>query len=325
MIMKEYTPIHKFKRKILITGGAGFIGSALANRLAEDNSNLIIVVDNLSTGNVGKILPGKDNLRFIKADVNEYKEIMEVMLSYQFHYVFHYAAVVGVERTQKNPVDVLRDIRSIENILRLCKNTGVKRLFYASSSEVYGEPVETPQNEKTTPLNSRLPYAIVKNLGEAYLKSYNIEYGLDYTIFRFFNTYGPAQSKDFVVSKFIAAAVKNEDIVIYGKGDQTRTFCYIEDNIDATVKIAYEDEFINDVVNIGSSIEVSILELAKRVIKLTGSSSNITYAPPLPEGDMHRRCPDNSLMKNVINRELLSIDEGLKKILNVGLFELNNT
>ncbi len=320
--MINFTPIHKFKRRILITGGAGFIGSALANRLSEDSSNLVIVVDNLSTGDIDKILQGKDNLRFIKADVNEYKEIMEVMLSYKFHYVFHYAAVVGVDRTQKNPVSVLKDIRGIENTLRLCKNTGVKRVFFASSSEVYGEPVENPQNEKTTPLNSRLPYAIVKNLGEAYLKSYNIEYGLDYTIFRFFNTYGPCQSKDFVVSKFFAAALKNKDIVIYGTGDQTRTFCYIDDNIDATVKIAYSDIFINDVINIGNSAEITILELAKKIIKLTGSSSKILFAPPLPEGDMLRRCPDNSLMKKVINRELLPIDDGLKKLLKLGLFEL---
>ncbi len=322
--MEPLTPIHKFKRRILITGGAGFIGSALANKLSEDSSNLVVVVDNLSTGNFGKILPGHDNLRFIKADVNDYKEIMEVMLSYQFHYVFHYAAVVGVERTQQNPVGVLKDIRGIENILRLCKNTGVKRVFYASSSEVYGEPVESPQNEKTTPLNSRLPYAIVKNLGEAYLKSFNTEYGLDYTIFRFFNTYGPMQSKDFVVSKFIFAALNNQNIIIYGSGDQTRTFCYIDDNIDATVKIAYGDMFINDVINIGNSVEVSILELANIIIKITGSSSNISFAPPLPEGDMQRRCPDNSMMKAVINRELISIEDGLKKILTEGLFELKN-
>ena len=114
------------------------------------------------------------------------------MTSGGFDYVFHYAAVVGVHRTLQNPLAVLRDIDGIRNILELSKNTGVKRVFYSSSSEVYGEPVEIPQNESTTPLNSRLPYAIVKNLGEAYFKSYQQEFGLDYTIFRFFNKIGRA-------------------------------------------------------------------------------------------------------------------------------------
>ncbi|HOR60533.1 MAG TPA: NAD-dependent epimerase/dehydratase family protein, partial [Bacteroidales bacterium] len=163
--MKTLTSIHKFKRKILVTGGAGFIASSLAEKLAEDKENLVVVLDNLSTGNIDKLSHDSDNLRFIKADVNKYVEIMEVMLSYQFHYVFHYAAMVGVLRTQKNPIGVLDDIKGIENICRLSKNIGVRRVFYASSSEVYGEPVEFPQNAHTTPLNSRIPYAIVKNLG----------------------------------------------------------------------------------------------------------------------------------------------------------------
>ncbi|HPG72682.1 MAG TPA: NAD-dependent epimerase/dehydratase family protein, partial [Bacteroidales bacterium] len=126
---------HSFKRKIMITGGAGFIGSALAEKLAEDKNNLVVIVDDLSTGHIQKIPTSYDNIRFIKCDVNEYKDIVEVMLSYQFHYVFHYAAVVGVQRTQEHPVNVLKDIRGIENILRISKNTGVKRVFYASSSE----------------------------------------------------------------------------------------------------------------------------------------------------------------------------------------------
>ncbi|MBP7464597.1 MAG: NAD-dependent epimerase/dehydratase family protein, partial [Bacteroidales bacterium] len=240
---------HSFKRKILITGGSGFIGSALAEKLASDNENLVVVVDDLSTGNIGKLPANSENLRFIKCDVNEYKDIVEVMLSYQFHYVFHYAAVVGVQRTQDHPVNVLKDIRGLENILRISKNTGVKRVFYASSSEVYGEPVEIPQNAHTTPLNSRLPYAIVKNLGEAYLRSYHKEYDLNFTIFRFFNTYGPKQSKDFVISKFIYYALNNQDITIFGDGMQTRTFCFIDDNIEACVKIASQDLHINDVIN----------------------------------------------------------------------------
>lgn len=322
--MKTLTPIHKFKRKILVTGGAGFIASSLAEKLAEDKENLVVVLDNLSTGNIDKLSHDSDNLRFIKADVNKYVEIMEVMLSYQFHYVFHYAAMVGVLRTQKNPIGVLDDIKGIENICRLSKNIGVRRVFYASSSEVYGEPVEFPQNVHTTPLNSKIPYAIVKNLGEAFLKSYQKEFGLNYTIFRFFNTYGPKQSKDFVISKFLYAALNNHDITIYGDGSQTRTFCYIDDNIEACTKIAYNDLFINEVVNIGNSVETSINELAEIIIRLTKSKSKIINVPPLAEGDMKRRCPDNSDMLKVLNRKLISLEDGIRKILKTGLFEITH-
>lgn len=321
--MKTLASRHSFKRKILVTGGAGFIASSLAEELAADPDNLVIVMDNLSTGHYKKLPPLADNLRFVKGDVNDYKEIMEVMLSFQFHYVFHYAAVVGVKRTQENPVSVLKDIRGIENICRIGKNTGVRRLFFASSSEVYGEPVEFPQNEHTTPLNSRLPYAIVKNLGEAYLRSFHKEYGLDFTVFRFFNTYGPKQSKDFVISKFMMAALNNEDITIYGDGSQTRTFCYVDDNVKATSLIAYRDLFINDVVNIGNSIETPIIDLANTIIKITNSKSKIIHVAPLEDGDMTRRCPDNSSMVEVLNRPLISLEEGLEKIIQKGLFEFN--
>jgi UDP-glucose 4-epimerase len=322
--MKTLTSRHSYKRKILVTGGAGFIASALAEKLAQDPENLVIIMDNLSTGDIRKVPPCNDNLRFIKGDVNDYKEIMEVMLSFQFHYVFHYAAMVGVKRTQDHPVGVLKDIKGIENICRLAKNTGVRRIFYASSSEVYGEPVEFPQNAHTTPLNSRLPYAIVKNLGEAYLRSYHKEYNVDFTIFRFFNTYGPKQSKDFVISKFLIAALHDQDITIYGDGMQTRTFCFVEDNIDATVEIAQNDLYINDVVNIGNSIETPVLDLAKIIIEITNSKSKIIMLPPLAEGDMTRRCPDNSEMLKVIKRPLMSLQDGIKRILSDGFFEYNN-
>jgi len=316
--------ISRYKRKILVTGGAGFIGSALAERLIQDKENFVVVVDDLSTGDLGKLPKAAENYRFIKSNANDKDEMVEIMLAFHFDYVFHYAAVVGVKRTQDYPVKVLRDIHGIDNILSISKNIGVKRVFFASSSEVYGEPVEIPQYVETTPLNSRLPYAIVKNLGEAYLRSYQKEFGLEFTIFRFFNTYGPKQSRDFVISKFITMALKNQDITIYGDGSQTRTFCFIDDNIEACVKIAYDDLLINDVINIGQSNETTIKELAETIIRLTKSKSKLVYLPPLKDGDMKRRCPDNTMMKKIINRPLLSLEDGINKILNEGLFELNN-
>jgi len=300
---------------ILITGGAGFIGSSLAARLLENPEYYIVIVDNLITGKKRHIPNIKEKLKFIKCDVNRYSEIAPIMSSFSFDFVFHFAALVGVLRTLQNPALVLKDTDGIRNVLELSKNTGVKRVFYSSSSEVYGEPVELPQNELTTPLNSRLPYAIVKNLGEAYCKSFKQEYDLDYTIFRFFNTYGPKQSDDFVMSKFIKQAIANEEITVYGEGGQTRTFCYIDDNIDVVINSFEKNIFINDVVNIGSDKTYKIIELAKTIIELTNSNSKIIYLPPLAEGDMSRRLPDITKMKSALNRELTSIEAGIQQVL----------
>ena len=261
-------------RKILITGGAGFIASCLAEKLSENSENHIVIVDDLSTGALEKIPHSKnDNVRFIKADVNIFEDISNIFFSFQPDYVFHYAAMVGVKRTLENPVKVLNDVSGIKNILNLSKSTGVKRVYYSSSSEVYGEPVELPQHEETTPLNSRLPYAIVKNIGEAYMKSYKKEFDLDYTVFRFFNTYGPKQAADFVISKFIKHALKNVDI------------------------------------------EMTILDLAKTIIKVANSKSKIVHLAPLPEGDMTRRMPDATKMKQLLAHSFLPLEEGLKKVL----------
>lgn len=303
-------------RKILITGGAGFIGSALAEKLLQNPENFIVIVDNLSTGDVKKLpTASKEKMHFIKCDVNNYRDIASVMLNYHFDYVFHYAAMVGVQRTQQNPISVLCDLKGIQNILNLCKNSYVKRIFFSSSSEVYGEPTELPQNELTTPLNSRIPYAVVKNAGEAYLRSYKKEYDLDFTIFRFFNTYGPNQSVDFVMSRFISLALKDQKITIYGDGQQTRTFCYIDDNVDACVNAFDENKYVNDVVNIGGNIEISMLDLAKKIIEITGSKSKIIFLPPLEEGDMLRRFPDTSKMMKLLKRKPILHEAGIKKIL----------
>jgi nucleoside-diphosphate-sugar epimerase len=309
--------------RILITGGAGFVASALAEKLISDPDNFVVIVDNLLTGDLRKLPPASyKNWRFIKCDANEYADISAVFFAHHFDYVFHYAAVVGVKRTLENPVLVLRDIKGIENILNLSKNTHVKRVFFSSSSEVYGEPVEFPQKEMTTPLNSRLPYAVVKNIGESFLRSYKQEYDLDYTIFRFFNTYGPKQSDDFVISKFIKAALLNKDITIYGDGSQTRTFCYIDDNIEATVNAFKNHRCVNEVVNIGSDLETTVLELANLVVELTGSSSRIVHLPPLEEGDMKRRQPDNSVMQSLLKRELTPLKVGLLKVIEEGHFKV---
>jgi UDP-glucuronate decarboxylase len=307
--------------KILVTGGAGFVGSCLVDKLIENPDNFVVIVDNLSTGTRQRLpQSNSNNWKFIKCNCNEYRDISAVMMAYKFDYVFHYAAVVGVKRTLENPVSVLSDISGLKYILDLCKNTGVRRVFFSSSSEVYGEPFEHPQNEMTTPLNSRLPYAVVKNVGEAFLRSYYQEYNLDYTIFRFFNTYGPKQSNDFVMSRFINAAMNNNPITIYGDGMQTRTFCYKDDNIEACVNAMYHNKHVNDTVNIGSDIELPVIELANTILQLTNSKSKMVYLPPLAEGDMSRRKPDISKMKALLGRPMTQLEEGIKKTIDSGLY-----
>lgn len=307
--------MNQSKKNILITGGAGFIPSSLADKLLENPDYFVVLVDNFLTGRKENI-PQHPNCKFIHGNVNNFDDIAPIFSLYNFEYVFHYAAVVGVKRTLENPIMVLDDIYGIRNILDLSKRTGVRRVFYSSSSEVYGEPVHLPQHETITPLNSRLPYAVVKNVGESYFRSYHQEYGLDYTIFRFFNTYGPKQSTDFVMSRFIRLALANKDIPIYGDGTQTRTFCFIEDHLDACIKAMESDLIVNDVANIGNGDIVTIMELAETIIRLTNSQSKIIYLPPLEEGDMTRRQPDTAKMSQLLGRPFTSLEKGIQIILN---------
>lgn len=299
---------------ILVTGGSGNIGSALVSGLAQDEGNIVVVADNLSTGELSK-LPDRPNVKFIKCDANNYEDIAAIFYRHPFEYVFHYAAVVGVQRTLANPLLVLRDIKGIENLLNLSKNTGIRRFFFSSSSEVYGEPFEIPQNEETTPLNSRLPYAIVKNVAEAYLRSYQLEYGLDYTVFRFFNTYGPNQSEDFVVPRFLLRALRGEDLEIYGDGSQTRTFCYVDDNVDACLATLAGRQGVNETINIGSDENFTVLELAEMIVEVTQSKSQIVHLPPLEDGDMTRRLPDITKMRGLLGRELIPLRDGLVRLI----------
>jgi len=302
-------------KKVLITGGAGNIGSSLVRVLLNTGKYHVTVLDNLSTGST-KNIPNtqQENFNFFDGDVNCLKDVIKVFRDNNFDYVFHYAALVGVERTQQNPLKVLEDIEGIKNILNLSVEHNIDRVFYSSSSEVYGEPVEIPQNETTTPLNSKLPYAIVKSVGESFMRTFHEHYGLDFTIMRFFNTYGPRQKNDFVISKFIELAAENKDLTIYGDGSQTRSFLHVDDNIEFTIKILEEKKLINDVVNVGSDVEITIIDLANLIIESLDSKSKIVFLPPLKEGDMTRRQPDISKMKSVFNKKIISLKDGIQDV-----------
>ena len=154
----------------------------------------------------------------------------------------------------------------------------------------------------------------MKNVGEAFLRTYHKEFGLDYLIFRFFNTYGPNQSEDFVVPRFIRQAMANQDITLYGDGSQTRTFCYVDDNVEACINAHLTGQIENDTINIGSDVECTIKELAETVIDVTGSQSKIIHLPPLPEGDMTRRKPDISKMRTLLNHDLVPLETGIGRL-----------
>ena len=297
------------RKNILITGGAGNIGGSLSRELVR-RGYFVTIIDNLTTGSLNKLpLKKFKNWEFIKKDVNNCN--LNKIIKKKIDYIFHYAAVVGVKRTLKNPELVLRDIKGIENILNFASSRKVKRIFYASSSEIYGEPVTIPQNEETTPLNSRLPYAIVKNVGEAFFKSFKKTRNLNFTIFRFFNTYGPLQSDQFVISKFIKNALQNKNITINGDGKQTRTFLFVDDNINITLSILEKSKFINNVVNIGNDKEITIKELALKIKKILKSKSKIIHKAALLEGDMRRRKPSIKKIKKIYKNKFHSLEKGI--------------
>jgi UDP-glucose 4-epimerase len=303
-------------KTILVSGVCGFIASNLTKELIKKGYR-IVGVDNLQTGkldNIKELMFDNPQFQFIKSNVNETP--LECLIDERIDYIFHYAACVGVERTLSKPLEVLSDIEGFKNVLTFAIDRNVKQVFYSSSSEVYGEPVEVPLNEHTTPLNSRLTYAVVKNIGEVMLKAYNKEFNLNYTIFRFFNTYGKNQSTKFVISKFIERAVNGEDITVYGDGMQTRTFTNISDNVKATINAIDNPKALNQTINIGGDNEITMNELAETVIRVTKSNSRIVHLPALKEGDMTRRVPDNRLMKEILGIDtLIPLEQGLKTLL----------
>ena len=295
--------------KILVTGAAGNIGSELTKYLLTKNY-YVTGFDNLSSGEKSNLPECDNQFSFIEGDVNNINHLQNVMEASKFEYVFHLAATVGVKKTTNFPLQVLEDIKGIENVLQLSCKTKVKRIFYASSSEIYGEPVEMPLHEETTPLNSKVPYAVVKNICECYVKAYKKEFNLDYTIFRIFNTYGLNQSRDFVIPRFINLAVNNEDILIYGDGSQTRTFLHVMDNVQSMIGCLEKNLYINDTLNIGSEDQITILDLAKLIINLTNSKSKIKFTKPLDVGDMSRRQPDITKLRK-IKPDFIELNEGL--------------
>jgi UDP-glucose 4-epimerase len=302
----------------LVTGGAGFVGSNLCEKLLERNHR-VICLDNLSTGLKKSVEScfGNRNFSFVEADVRSELALEEVFRRVKINYIFHYAAVVGVRRTLEHPIEVLGDIEGTRAVLNLARKYDVEKVIYASSSEVYGHPVEIPEREDGH-VNAKLPYAVTKLMSEKYMEAYHQIYGVRTTSLRFFNIYGPRQDASaygFVVGIFIRQALGKKKLTIYGDGTQTRDFTYIEDNIAATLAALASKKADGEIVNIGTGKPTTIYDLASTIIDLTGNGKtlSIKYLPQR-RNEIRHRFPDITKMKKILRyTPSFSLNEGLRK------------
>jgi dTDP-glucose 4,6-dehydratase len=288
---------------IVLTGGSGFIGSHLSKELLKDGENKLIVVDNLLTGNLDNIqdLLDHENATFIQHDVQDHIEIDE-----KVDYVFHLASAASPVAYTENPVNTLKagSLGTI-NTLGLARKHGAE-YFLASTSEVYGDPLITPQNEEywgnVNPNGERSMYDEAKRFAEAATATYARSYDIKTKIIRIFNTYGPnMQLNDGrVVTNLIVQALNDEDLTIYGDGSQTRSFSYVSDTVAGILAMMESNHY--EVFNIGNPYEMTVKELAETILKLTNSKSEIIYKP-LPNDDPQQRRPDISKAKEKLNWE----------------------
>jgi UDP-glucose 4-epimerase len=314
--------------RALVTGGAGFIGSHLAQRLIKDG-NEVVVVDNLSTGRAENIagLRNKSGFEFVKGDILDATLIEK--LTQKCDAVFHLAAAVGVQLIADNPVGTIETNIAGTQVILENANKFKCKILLASTSEVYGKNEQVPfREEDDIVLGStsmpRWAYACSKAIDEFLGFAFYQEYGLKVVIGRFFNTIGPRQTGRYgmVVPRFVESALKNKPIQIHGTGKQTRCFCYVNDLVDAIVRLMESDKAMGKAFNIGSNEEITIEQLADKIIEITGSSSQkefISYeaAYGRPIEDMMRRVPCLDLIKNTIGwSPETQLKETLQKVIN---------
>ena len=270
--------------KILVTGGAGFIGSHLVERLLMD-SHEVVIIDTFETGNKGNLqnILSNSKLRIVNGSILDKTLLLEV--SKDVDYIFHLAAAVGVLNIVRAPLKSLyTNIRGTENVLEIADQLALP-VFLASSSEVYGKNNSTELVEESDrvlgPTNIlRWSYSQAKAIDESLALAYKFEKKLPVRISRFFNTVGPRQSGEYgmVIPRFISAALSNKPITIYGTGNQTRCFIHVSDVVDAVMTIAFIENTIGEIYNIGNPIEISISDLATKIIKISNSSSEVKYS-----------------------------------------------
>lgn len=310
--------------RILVTGGAGFIGSHLCERLLE-RGNEVLCLDNFFTGRKKNITHLLDNPNFelIRHDITE-PILIEV------DQIYNLACPASPVHYQYNPVKTIKtNVVGTLNMLGLAKRVKA-RILQASTSEVYGDPEVHPQQENywgnVNPIGFRACYDEGKRCAETLMFSYHRQNGVDIRVIRIFNTYGPRmlENDGRVVSNFIVQALKGEAITVYGEGNQTRSFCYVDDMVEGIIRMMEREEFIGP-VNLGNPGEFTILELANKVKSMTGSSSKIVYKQ-LPADDPQQRQPDISLAKEKLGWEpVTNLEEGLKRTIEYFVKEITSS
>ena len=310
--------------KVLVTGGAGFLGSHLSEYLLL-KGNKVVCLDNFFTGKIRNIenLKLDPNFAVLSRDITTEEMLADTVASHKplqikehFDRIYNFACPASPIHYQFDPIETIKvNTLGIINVLEFAKLNGA-RVFQASTSEIYGDPLEHPQKESyygnVNTLSLRACYDEGKRIAETLFSSYHKKYHLPTRIARIFNTYGPKMDVNDgrVVSNFVVQALKNNPITIYGNGKQTRSFCFVSDLIDGIYRLMESD--YQSPVNLGNPNEISVLGLAKKIVKLTNSKSKIVFKP-LPEADPKRRNPDISLAKKKLNWEpKLDLETGLR-------------
>ena len=310
--------------KYLVTGGAGFIGSHLVEQLIA-RGDQVVILDNLSTGLSDNLSTIKDKVEFQQGNILD-KSLVEKLVS-NSDYVVHLAAALGVLNIVNKPLESLKSNLQGTEIVLEAANKYKKPVLIASTSEVYGKNDKVPLNEEDDriighPLISRWSYSEAKAIDESLAYFYYLEEGLQSRIVRFFNTVGPRQLGNYgmVLPRFVNSALKGEKLSVYGSGEQIRCFCHINDAVKGLLLVMDSDKAVGEVFNIGNNQQISIMELAKKVIEITASKSTIekiAYENAYPQGfeDMQRRVPDISKMKQVLGwSPQLNLDQIIKDI-----------
>ena len=310
--------------KYLITGGAGFIGSHLAEKLIA-RGNQVVIVDNLSTGSVNNLFGIKEQIEFHRGAILD-KIVIEKLIA-DSDYVVHLAAALGVFNIVNKPLESLKtNLQGTEIVLEACDKYQ-KPVLVASSSEIYGKNEKVPLSEEADriighPLKSRWSYSEAKAVDESLAYFYYLENKLPIRIVRLFNTVGPRQIGHYgmVLPRFVSSALKNESLFVYGSGDQIRCFCHVTDVIRALLLVMDSPKAVGEVFNVGNNQHVSIMQLARKVIEITGATSSIemiAYDQAYSEGfeDMQRRVPDISKIKQVLGwTPEINLDQIIKDV-----------
>lgn len=304
--------------KILITGGAGFIGSNIVCRYSKDKKNQIYIMDNLSTGKMDNIkeVINKENVSFIKKNICD-NDVEEFIKKNKFDFIYNFACPASPKYYLEFPVETWESsVLGVRNILNAIKGTNT-RLLQASTSEVYGSAMIIPQKEdywgNVNCIGVRACYDEGKRSAEALIFDYKRLYGVDVRVVRIFNTYGPKMHKNDgrIISNIINQAINNDDITIYGCGNQTRSFCYIDDTLNGIIDVMNKKEKIDNPINIGNPLEITIYEVAKLIKHITNSKSNIIFCEPMKD-DPIRRKPDITYAINLLGwKPQIKLEEGL--------------